>query len=135
MTGPQNLDNKRDVWTITRSQDAGVARAGEAVQDSDSSWATQDQMTPHQLQAKMLTAPCPVPHARILSLTIRGGVKMLVGCRAVPEPIHSNKCDGVSGMRGGHSWAETLLRDMQWGSGAGSERRSEREPRALHVDY
>lgn len=77
-------------------------------------------MTPHHLQVKILRAPCPVPHARMLSLTIRSGVKVLVGCCAVPESIHS-KDDGVSGKPSGHSWAETLLRDMQWGSDAGFE--------------
>lgn len=91
MTGPQYLSKQRDVWTITRSQDAGVARAGEAAQDSDFFMGNARSNDSPPAAGEDANSPLPVPHARILSLTIRGGVKLLVGCRAVPEPIHSNE--------------------------------------------
>lgn len=93
---------------IARNRDAGVVRAGEAVQDS--SWARQDQMTPHQLQAKILTGPLPCPacpYTIFDHFEWRANVGWLLCCGRTPSVVISEtEYLDTAACVGGHGWAE-----------------------------
>lgn len=79
--------------------------------------------------------PCPAcPYTIFDHFKWRADVGWLLCCARTPSVVISEmEYLDTAACVGGHGWAgkipQYLLRDIQWGSGAGSERRSEREPR------